>query len=261
MKIAAVVITCNRLPLLPRALKSIAKQNRKPDFIFVVSNSTDDNFETEKIICDDYNFSLTRNLRTQTYTGALNSSVEEIIKHFGISDEIYFASLDDDDEWLPDYLQEIESNNTGNYDLLIGNLLRKSSTENHLQVLPNNLSTNDFLTGNPGVCGSNTFIKLKMLLKAGSFDEAAAARLVSRLQFSNVKKNPGTQSVDARFSDDRSSYQSATGSPRSSTSSYQSATGSPRSSETNLAYPIVQPNADGEYDFDQPPRGGKTKRR
>lgn len=175
MKIAAVVITCNRLPLLPRALKSIAKQNRKPDFVFVVSNSTDEKYEAEKIICNDFGFALTKNLRTQTYTGALNSSVEEIIKHFGISDEIYFASLDDDDEWLPDYLLEIETANTDNFDLLIGNLLRKSSTENHLQVLPNTLSANDFLIGNPGVCGSNTFIKLTMLLKAGSFDEAAAA--------------------------------------------------------------------------------------
>jgi hypothetical protein len=175
MKIAAVVITCNRLPLLPRALKSIAKQNRKPDFVFVVSNSTDENFEAEKIICNDFGFALTKNLRTQTYTGALNSSVEEIIKHFGIEDDVYFASLDDDDEWLPNYLQEIQSNNTDIFDLLVGNLLRKSSTENHLQVLPNTLSTNDFLIGNPGVCGSNTFIKLTMLLKAGSFDESAAA--------------------------------------------------------------------------------------
>lgn len=175
MKIAAVVVTCNRLPLLPRALKSIAKQNRKPDFVFVVSNSTDENFETETILCNDYNFSLTRNLRTQTYTGALNSSVEEIIKYFGISDEIYFASLDDDDEWLPEYLQEIENSNTDNFDLLIGNLLRKSETENDLLNLPTQLSEKDFLTGNPGVCGSNTFIRLTTLLQAGCFDEGLPA--------------------------------------------------------------------------------------
>jgi len=175
MKIAAVVITCNRLPLLPRALKSIAKQNRKPEFIFVVSNSTDENFQAEKIICNDFDFALIKNLRTHTYTGALNTSVEEIIKHFGIEDDVYFASLDDDDEWLPDYLEEIESNNTDNSDLLIGNLLRKSSTENNLLALPNQLSEKDFLTGNPGVCGSNTFIRLTTLLQAGCFDEAAAA--------------------------------------------------------------------------------------
>lgn len=205
MKIAAVVITCNRLPLLPRALTSIAKQNRKPDFVFVVSNSTDENFEAEKIICSEFGFHLTQNLRTQTYTGALNSSVEEIIKHFGIADDIYFASLDDDDEWLPDYLQEIENNNTANFDLLIGNLLRKSETENELLTLPNELSEKDFLTGNPGVCGSNTFIRLTTLLQAGCFDErmpATADRdffvrvFQQKPKYKIINKHLGTQYTD-----------------------------------------------------------------
>ena len=48
MKIATVVVTCNRLTLLPRALKSIQNQSRKPDFVIVVSNSTSENYELEK---------------------------------------------------------------------------------------------------------------------------------------------------------------------------------------------------------------------
>ena len=175
MRIAAVVVTCNRIDLLSRALNSIEKQYRKPDFVFVVSNSSEGNFKFEDNICKDFGYSLTRNKRTNTYTGALNTSVEEIIKHFGISDDVYFASLDDDDEWLPNYLQEIEINNTDDFDLLIGNLLRKSSNENELQVLPTEISTRDFLIGNPGVSGSNTFIRLSTLLQAGSFDEGITA--------------------------------------------------------------------------------------
>ena len=167
MKIAAVVITCNRLPLLPIALKSIAKQSRKPDFVFVVSNSSSENFEIEKSICAEFEFTLIKNMRTLTYTGALNSSVEEIIKHFGICEDVYFASLDDDDEWLPNYLHEIEENNIDGFDLIIGNLLRISNIENELLTLPIQLTERDFLTGNPGVCGSNTFIRLKTLLYAG----------------------------------------------------------------------------------------------
>jgi SAM-dependent methyltransferase len=175
MKIAAVVITCNRLPLLPRALKSIAKQSRKPDFVFVVSNSSSENFEIEKSICAEFEFTLIKNMRTLTYTGALNSSVEEIIKHFGICEDVYFASLDDDDEWLPNYLHEIEENNIDGFDLIIGNLLRISNIENELLTLPIQLTERDFLTGNPGVCGSNTFIRLKTLLYAGGFDEGLPA--------------------------------------------------------------------------------------
>jgi len=54
---------------------------------------------------------------------------EEIIKRFGISEDIYFASLDDDDEWLPAYLQEIENHNSGNFDLLAGNIMRICPTK------------------------------------------------------------------------------------------------------------------------------------
>ena len=175
MKIAAVVITCNRLPLLSRALKSIQQQRRVPDIVFVVSNSTIENFENEQELCNEFGYGLFKNGRTPTYTGALNASVEEIINHFGLDEDIYFASLDDDDEWLPEYLQEIENNNRDNFDLLIGNLLRKSDTENVLLTLPLELSEMDFLTGNPGACGSNTFIRLTTLLQAGGFDEGLPA--------------------------------------------------------------------------------------
>ncbi|HCQ28983.1 MAG TPA: hypothetical protein DIU39_01780, partial [Flavobacteriales bacterium] len=50
--------------------------------------------------------------------------------------------------------------------------LRKSDDENLLMNLPLQLSMNDFLKGNPGIGGSNTFIRLKTLLKSGCFDEA-----------------------------------------------------------------------------------------
>ena len=122
----------------------------------------------------------------------------------------------------------------------------------------------------PEVAGSVKILKrdldaiISKIKDDKNIDKHAAEALVSRLKFTNVKKSssgltPRSSEVDgARFSDDRSSYQSATGSPRPSNSS---AYGTPRSSETNRAYPIVQPNASGEYDFDQPPRGGKKTRR
>jgi SAM-dependent methyltransferase len=171
MRIIAVIVTCNRLELLPRALKSVVEQTRKPDYVYVISNSTEINFLKEKEVCCEFGFELFKNYRTDNYAGALNTGVEEIVKRQGISDNIYFASLDDDDVWLPDYLQEIESNNTDNFDLIAANCLRKSDDENLLMTLPEQLSENDFLKGNPGIGGSNTFIRLKTLLKAGCFDE------------------------------------------------------------------------------------------
>lgn len=205
MKIAAIVITCNRLPLLPRALQSITKQYRKPDFVIVVSNSTNDIFEEEFKLCSEFGYALIRNMRTATYAGALNCSVEEVIQHFGITDDVYFASLDDDDEWLPNYLQEIETNNSEDNDLIIVNLLRKSAIENELQILPVALSVNNFLSTNPGVCGSNTFIRLKTLLQAGGFDEALPATVdrdffvrvfLQKPKYKTINKHLVTQYTD-----------------------------------------------------------------
>jgi len=177
MKIISVIVTCNRLELLPRALKSVKEQSRQSNFVYIISNSTADNFHKEQKLCDDFGFQIFKNCRTENYAGALNTAVEQIIKENGISGNLYFASLDDDDEWLPNYLQEIESNNSDNFDLLAGNLLRSSNTENNLLVLPNELSERDFLIGNPGISGSNTFIKLTTLLKSGAFDEVLSATI------------------------------------------------------------------------------------
>jgi hypothetical protein len=177
MKIAAVVVTCNRIELLKRALKSIKKQSRQANFVYVISNSIAHNFHVEQKLCADFGFLILENYRTENYAGALNTAVEQIIKQNGISEDLYFASLDDDDEWLQNYLQEIETNNSENFDLLAGNILRSSNTENNLLVLPSELSEKDFLIGNPGISGSNTFIKLTTLLKAGTFDEGLSATI------------------------------------------------------------------------------------
>jgi hypothetical protein len=177
MNIAAVIVTHNRLGLLPRALKSVKGQSRQPDFVYIISNSTNENFIIEQQICADFSYSIIQNYRTANCAGAFNTAIEEIIKQNGISDNLYFASLDDDDEWLPNYLEEIERNNTDNYDVLAGEIIRISETENSLMALPSILTEKDFLIGNPGLQGSNTFIRLSMLLKAGGYDENIIATI------------------------------------------------------------------------------------
>jgi glycosyltransferase involved in cell wall biosynthesis len=177
MKIAAVIVTHNRLELLPRALKSVKSQSRPPDFVYIISNSTKDNLLFEVKTCADFGYRIIQNYRTNNCAGAFNVAIEELVKENGVSEDLYFASLDDDDEWMPTYLEEMEINNTENYDVLAGEIIRISNTENSLMALPNNLSEKDFLIGNPGLQGSNTFIKLSMLLKAGAFDESIIATI------------------------------------------------------------------------------------
>jgi len=175
MIISTVIVTYNRIKLLKRAIISVIKQKRKTDYFYVISNSNDETFKKEIELSKKYNFKLFRNKRTNNYAGALNTSIEEIIKEQFISENIYFASLDDDDEWLPDYLYEIEKANDNNNDLITAYYLRFSPTENVLMKLSHKITEKDFLTGNPGIGGSNTFIRLTTLLKAGAFDEALFA--------------------------------------------------------------------------------------
>lgn len=61
MKITALIVTCNRLELLPRALKSVSEQTRKPDYVYVVSNSTEINFLNEKEVCNELGVKLFKN--------------------------------------------------------------------------------------------------------------------------------------------------------------------------------------------------------
>lgn len=172
MRIAAVIVTCNRLALLQRAVASVQKQIRQPDYVYVISNSSVENITSDEALCAQCGFHFIVNQRTNNYAGALNTAVEEIVKQHGVKDDLYFASLDDDDIWLPEYLQELEYQNIKNFDLLVAECLRLSISENLLMSLPTELSSRDFLIGNPGIGGSNTFIRLKTLLKAGCFDEA-----------------------------------------------------------------------------------------
>lgn len=173
MRVAAVIITFNRVSLLERALASVANQKRKADYVYIVSNSTEVNFLMEQEICLKYNWPIFQNQRTPNYTGALNSAIEKIIKQLGIEKDIYFASLDDDDEWLPDYLSEIAFNNADcKNDVVFASLARINHERIKVQILPEKLTEDDFLKGNPGIGGPNTFIRLITLLMAGGFDES-----------------------------------------------------------------------------------------
>jgi len=144
MRITVVIITYNCLELLIPALKSVSEQTRKPDYVYVVSNSTDNIFSKEQEICNEFGFDLFRNYRTTNNAGALNTGVEEIVKQQGVSEDIYFASLDDKDIWLPENLKELE----------------------------NGIS----------ISNSSKFIKLTTLLKDGAFNEGASETIESKNQ-------------------------------------------------------------------------------
>jgi hypothetical protein len=199
MKIIAIIVTCNRLELLPRALKSVKGQSRKPDFVYIISNSTNENFLIEQKICSDFGFQILKNQRTKNNAGALNTAIEEIVKCVGVEDDIYSAFLDDDDEWLPDFLETVEINNINYYDFITAELTRDNGTFRNHQKLPTTLSTETFLKGNPGIGNSNLIIKLSFLLKAGCFDEACLSNIDRDLCIRIFHLNPKYKIIHKLF--------------------------------------------------------------
>ncbi|AXG70810.1 putative glycosyl transferase [Kordia sp. SMS9] len=174
MKIIAVIATHNRCQLLKRALQSVMEQRYTPNAIFVVSDSDPQYHEAEEKICQEVPCTFLKNKRTSNYAGALNTALEAIIKVYDLTNNLYVAFLDDDDTWHTDYLHTIIQTKQ-RVAIYLTNIIRIAKDHQKKMQLPLRLSDQDFLMGNPGIGGSNTFVRLKTLLQAGAFDEAMKA--------------------------------------------------------------------------------------
>lgn len=145
-----------------------------------------------------------KNTRTQHHsgTGAWNSGLH-FITTFPNWESSYVAILDDDDEYLPHYLstcfkhsQETERNIRA---AVFCRLIWKTkNTEIVHELTPDLLTPQNFFIGNPGVQGSNMFIKTKALLDIGGFDETfpnttdreLMIRLLDDIELRNQVSNP-----------------------------------------------------------------------
>lgn len=173
MKITTIITTKNRVSLFERALNSVLNQVRQPDEIIVVSDSTEDNFLKEKDIVNDF-ATIIKDKYTHNYPGSLNTAL-----HFKLDNDLfhyvdyqneYIAFLDDDDMWYPDYLLKCEIA-CQNKDFVISGIRYISEKGENFLSIPQEVKVDDFLKGNPHIQGSNTFIRLSILLQAGLFDE------------------------------------------------------------------------------------------
>ncbi|EJK62714.1 hypothetical protein THAOC_16663, partial [Thalassiosira oceanica] len=190
-KVAVVVATNgeDRLCLLlDRCLKSVANQTRLADLVVVVSDnepsvSGDDDFLHAAVKnCfardEQSKVRLIHNTRTRhmSGTGAWNSGILYSLGELG--ENCFVAILDDDDEWLETHIEENLKAAAAqeNCQWVVSGILRLSpsspaggSPENILKSEP---SANLFYATNPGIQGSNLFVRMRALLSAGLFDEA-----------------------------------------------------------------------------------------
>ena len=176
MKIIAIIATKNRINFLKQSLLSINNQIEKPDQIIVTSDSDEQYQQAEASLCNLYHATLIRNHLTKNYAGNLNTAITYLVKQFidnlSILNETYLAFLDDDDTWNPLYLQACKQViNFHPFDFVTTGFIYHQDNQDEKIIASYPLNIHDFLKGNPGIQGSNTFIKLATLLKAGCFDE------------------------------------------------------------------------------------------
>lgn len=162
------------------ALRSVGEQKRQPDGIVVVSDSTEDRIEKEQAATENVMGVYLRggiNAHTHNYAGSLNIGIDYIINEWVINKKvdpsrIYIATLDDDDIWMPEYLEECCQVLETDTDFVVSGLIYHKKEQIENLSIPEQLTIHSFLRGNPHIQGSNTFVRLSILLQAGCFDES-----------------------------------------------------------------------------------------
>jgi len=159
----------NRQELLRRALASVYAQSTPPGRTVLIldGESRDDvplSCPTGQLI-DVHSLV---NLGSPGAANTWNTGIQYAAKHWP---SCYVAMLDDDDEWDPDHLATCLALARRNHwpDVVLSGLRMIQDGVERFRPPIGQAKKRDFLSGNPGWQGSNTFIRLATLLRAGGF--------------------------------------------------------------------------------------------
>ena len=171
--VGLIATLATRDTLLGVAIPSIANQARQLNALVVVT----DNFSMSASVVEALRRQLPHtdvhvlsNAKALGAANTWNTGIDYIAAHWP---EAYVAILDDDDQWDPEHLSICEdaTRSAGSPDVVVSGLRMLINGAEVPRDLPQSFSVEDFLTGNPGWQGSNTFIRLTTLLEAGCFTE------------------------------------------------------------------------------------------
>ena len=179
-EIAVVIATRNRsAELANRALRSVVEQTRPPDYVVVVDDSDRRYRASNRRIVATMDIpgahiTYRENDRTAGASGAWNVALDFLHRNVETPADVFVAVLDDDDRWAPAYLMDCLHLASGRgLDMVAADILRieQLGAPPLLSPAPDSLCATDFLVGNPGIQGSNLFVRLSVLLASGLFDE------------------------------------------------------------------------------------------
>jgi glycosyltransferase involved in cell wall biosynthesis len=171
--VSVIVPTCDRPALLERALRSVAGQEFAPLEIIVVDDTGSQRRDLVRHVdrLDISSVHIVANAHGKGVSGARNTGAE-------LAAGELLAFLDDDDEWLPSYLSKATRQfESGDLEVLCGDLLCQfhDGVDRPGKAAPDRLLPESFLTGNPGLMGSNLILTKSLYQTIGGFDESLLA--------------------------------------------------------------------------------------
>ncbi|HGF5098631.1 TPA: glycosyltransferase family 2 protein [Vibrio parahaemolyticus] len=171
--VIVLIATTPRLSLFTEyALPSIIKQTCQPKAVVLVSDTRPLDQKEIEILRAELNgipFYTLTNSRSPGAAGSWNTGINYISDHFPSS---YIAIIDDDDLWHPEHLSSCILNcEAGKADIVLSGINVKVNQKTVATNIPKDLQLKDFLIGNPGWQGSNTFIKTELATEVGGFTD------------------------------------------------------------------------------------------
>ena len=208
----AVLVTLSERPHLhvARTIPSLLSQTTPWDMLCVV-----DDFAATTSMCGGFlakaglpRADFIRNTRLKGAAGAWNSGLRRIREVCG---DAWVAILDDEDIWEANHLSACLSNSHRALDAVISGIAPMAIGMG-VADFSTMFSRREFLSGNPGWQGSNTFVRLGCIEKVGGFDESLpcthdrdlALRLMALPGFSYVRT--GQRTVWYMMDDDLPAY-------------------------------------------------------
>jgi GT2 family glycosyltransferase len=180
-RVVTVVATRNRPALLrARSGPSIAQQIRRPDLVLVVDDSDVATRSSNRAVVEwlrstglsvDYHANADHAGAAHTWNRALALAASYV-------SDPWVAILDDDDQWQAQHLAVcLATARTCDANCVVSGITVVKDGVRLPQALPEALRRSDFYRGNPGWQGSNTFVRVDLLLAVGGFDERLPSTL------------------------------------------------------------------------------------
>ena len=160
--------------LVSVSLPSLLRQTWSPQEVVIVADSKPLTSEECAAVKEQFAGPYVRFLHNEGLPGAAgswNTGLKDIRTR---RPSAFVAILDDDDEWDEDHLEqcvETVGAGGGTVDVVISGLRIVRNGQELPRSVPLGLSVEDFLIGNPGWQGSNTFVRAETLRRAGDFTD------------------------------------------------------------------------------------------